>query len=93
MMLYWEGYLQSIDANMDQDTCGFWIAGPRIMGLYALFPCSFTFGTHLAWQWFLNVTNSGTKFSHDKFSEILQPVIFPESENEKSMGPQFRHLF
>ena len=46
MMLYWEGYLQSIDANLDQDTCGFWTTGPRIVGLYAIFPCSFTFGTH-----------------------------------------------
>ena len=46
MMLFWEGYLQSIDANLDQDTCGFWTTGPRIIGLYAIFPCSFTFGTH-----------------------------------------------
>ena len=59
-MLYWEGYLQSIDANLDQDSCGFWTTGPRIIGLYAIFPCSFTFGTHLAWQWFLNCTNSGS---------------------------------
>ena len=63
MMLFWEGYLQSIDANLDQDTCGFWTTGPRIIGLYAIFPCSFTFGTHLLWQWFLNITNSGTEFT------------------------------
>ena len=65
MMLYFEGYLQSIDANLDQKSCSGLSAGTKIIVMYAIFPCSFTFGTHFVWQWLLNCTNSG-KFSYRK---------------------------